>query len=682
MNYNHDTGTIDTIQIIDPTATPPLGGTAGVLTIFGTGNLNLPVGNTAQRVGTTNGSIRANTQLNVIEAYINAAWTDLTKQGTVTSVGASGSTGLTIGSSPVTTSGTITFTLGTELQALSGLSANGLITRTAANTYSSRTITGTASNISVSNGDGVSGNPTIDLVNAGSAVTAQFVKITTDAKGRVTATTSVVAGDITALVDSTYVNVTGDSVSGNITMTSGATITGLPAPSGSSDAAPKSYVDAAVTGLSWKASVRAGTTANITLSGTQTIDGVVLIATDRVLVKNQTTGSQNGIYVVAAGGWTRASDADTASELVAATVFISEGTTLADTGWVQTVNAPITVDTTTITFVQFNGSGTYVAGTGITLTGNTFSLTSPVVTTLGGTGLTSVGSANQVLGVVNGGSTLEYKTVTAGTGMNVTHGANAITLNNTGVTSVALSAPAIFSVSGSPVTTTGTLTFSLANQTQGLVFASPASSTAAPTFRALVASDLAFVSLYRETASSPTTPVASGNNAVAIGSASSATANSTFAVGAGTSASILGVQAYANGMFATAGDAQFMQVLMRNSTTNATITELFIDGSATRLVLPNNSSWTFTILLSARRTDATGGSSGYKFEGVIRKDTTSASATFTGTPSKAILGETNAAWEADVVADTTNGALKINVTGEAAKTIRWVANCSICQTTN
>lgn len=148
-------------------------------------------------------------------------------------------------------------------------------------------------------------------------------------------------------------------------------LTSVGTPTTGTDGTNKDYVDNLAAGLSWKDQVRAATTANITLSGTQTIDGVAVIANDRVLVKNQTTASQNGIYLVAAGAWTRATDADVAAELEGAAVFISEGTTLADTAWVMTTNAPITVGTTGLTWVQFAGGGAVTAGAGLTQTGNT-----------------------------------------------------------------------------------------------------------------------------------------------------------------------------------------------------------------------------------------------------------------------------------------------------------------------
>jgi hypothetical protein len=149
-------------------------------------------------------------------------------------------------------------------------------------------------------------------------------------------------------------------------------ITSLAEPSDPSDAATKGYVDAIAVGLDPKASARVATTADITLSGTQTIDGVAVIAGDRVLVKSQTDGEDNGIYVVAAGAWARSSDANSSAEVTAGMfVFVEEGTTNADSGWILATNNPITLDTTPLSFVQFSGAGQIVAGSGLTKTGNT-----------------------------------------------------------------------------------------------------------------------------------------------------------------------------------------------------------------------------------------------------------------------------------------------------------------------
>lgn len=126
-----------------------------------------------------------------------------------------------------------------------------------------------------------------------------------------------------------------------------------------------------------KSDVRVATTANITLTAAQTIDAVAVVVGDRVLVKNQTTGAANGIYVVAAGAWTRAVDADSAAEIPGAVVGVQTGGTLGDTIWRNTNDTgAFTLDTTAVTFAQVGASagGTIVdvlAGTGITVTGTT-----------------------------------------------------------------------------------------------------------------------------------------------------------------------------------------------------------------------------------------------------------------------------------------------------------------------
>ena len=184
-------------------------------------------------------------------------------------------------------------------------------------------------------------------------------------------------------------------------------------------AATKQYVDSVAQGLDPKASCVAATTVNITLSAAQTIDGVALIAGDRCLVKNQTASAENGIYLVASGSWTRTTDMDVWAEVPGAFTFIEQGTTQADTGWVCTSNAGGTIGTTAITFVQFAGVGSYTAGTGLTLTGTQFSLTSPVAVSLGGTGSTT---AFTQYGVAYGSTTSAMATTAAGTTTTVLHG--------------------------------------------------------------------------------------------------------------------------------------------------------------------------------------------------------------------------------------------------------------------
>lgn len=909
MNFNFDTGTIDTIQTLDPTTLPPLGGNLNVLTIFGTGALGLPSGLTGTRpAGAVGGWIRYNSTIFDVE-YFN-------------------------------------------------------------------------------------GN------------TASWQK---------------------------WVNTAGDTMSGVLNMGNNK-ITNVTDPTAAQDAATKAYVDSVSTGLSWKTYARAATTVNGTLATAfaagQTIDGVTLALNDRILIKNQTTQTDNGIYLVTAGTPTRTTDADTGAELVNAAIFIAEGTVNSDTAWVQTANAPITIGVTNITFVQFAGLGTTVpinylsAATATNSFNNAnfqqtwnWSLTAASVSALkiaenaastGGAGSQflldvetlatstadpfrvvvrgtenfkisrtgewqiagSVGTAGQAL-LSNGAGTaptwqanvatnvplsgitaattgnsinngdnaqvwnwalttaaktafdftentaatngagsqflVDISTIAASTANPIrirAQGNNILTVTNVGVTtlqgadsttgqtitikggnsSTAATAGASATLLGGTSGTSGTggtanvtggvggttgvggaalITGGAGGTTSGnaggvtitggtpvagaggaisisgsngvgtnqnaggitLLGGNP-TGTGTPGSISLTGGALqgagtpATVSLTGGAGNGATTGGAvtilggtggttgtgavvtvtggpggstsgnagavtvaggtptdgnggavnitgsagvgtnrsggnvtdTGGNATGTGtggnlsySAGSGGATGTAgtvtitggaggstsgnagaitivggtptagagaainitgsagvgtnqnggnvvitagaATGTGTTGEIRntttnGAVAVSDGNFAAFGDAVQRTRIMRNSTTNATGTELFLDGSATRFALVNNSSYTFDILITARRTDATGGRAAYRFVGIISKDTTNASTTFTGTPSKTVIGETNAAWDATVAADTTNGALTITVTGEAAKTIRWVAAVTTTETTN
>jgi len=169
-------------------------------------------------------------------------------------------------------------------------------------------------------------------------------------------------------------------------------VTGLATPSGASDAATKSYVDNAISGLSPKTSVRAATTANGTLSTAfangQTLDGVVMATGDRILLKNQTDATVNGIYTVnASGAPTRATDADTGAELAGAYVLVTEGTANKGSGWVATFDGVPTIGTDNIVWTQFSSAATVTAGNGISVSGNQVSAvgTSNRITVSGGT---------------------------------------------------------------------------------------------------------------------------------------------------------------------------------------------------------------------------------------------------------------------------------------------------------
>lgn len=155
----------------------------------------------------------------------------------------------------------------------------------------------------------------------------------------------------------------------------GQKITGLGEGTAGSDAATYGQLLQLLNNQSFKAPVRVASTADLTLTGPQTIDGVAAIAGDRVLVKDQTAGQTNGIYVVAAGAWVRATDFDTSAEAVPGTIVsVQEGTAGADKLFMLATNGPITLGTTTLLFSPYGAaSGEIgVAGAGLTKTGATY----------------------------------------------------------------------------------------------------------------------------------------------------------------------------------------------------------------------------------------------------------------------------------------------------------------------
>ena len=376
--------------------------------------------------------------------------------GSATSVIAIGGPGAFVGlSGDQTVAGTKTFsaTISGSIDGNAG---------TASKLATARTFSITGDGTGFASFDG-SANASVALILANSGATAgsygsatQVGQVTVDAKGRVTAASNVaitfpvtsVAGRTGAITLSTSDVSEGTSLYytdarvrvNRLDQMAAPTaalglnnqrITGLADPTAAQDAATKNYVDLTVQGLDPKASVKAASTANIaSLSGTMTIDGVALVAGDRVLVKDQATTSANGVYVVAAGAWARAVDLSTWDEHVSAYLFVEQGTVNADVGYLCTVDAGGTLGTTAITFVQFNGAGQVVAGNGLTKTGNTIDVGA-------GTGITiaadSVGLTGQALALHNlaangiiartGSGTVAARTLTAGsTKIAVTNG--------------------------------------------------------------------------------------------------------------------------------------------------------------------------------------------------------------------------------------------------------------------
>jgi len=282
-----------------------------------------------------------------------------------------------------------------------------------------------------------SGTTSISLTLANSGVSAGTTSgVTVNAKGLITGITSLVASDIPTLtaakISDFDTTVQANRLDEMANPTSDVDlnsqkITNLADPVNATDAVNKQYADALTNGLDIKDSCLVATTANITLSGTQTIDGVSVSAGKRVLVKDQSTGSENGIYVCAAGSWSRATDADGNDEVTAGLfTFIEQGSVNGDAGFVLTTDDPITVGTTALAFTQFSGAGSVSAGDGLTKSGNTLSadlksnggvviesgelavdlaassITGTLAVSNGGTGATSASAARTALGVAIG----------------------------------------------------------------------------------------------------------------------------------------------------------------------------------------------------------------------------------------------------------------------------------------
>lgn len=356
--------------------------------------------------------------------------------GTVTSVAVTGSTGLAVSGSPITSNGTIALTLGNELQALSALSSTGLVTRTGTATYAERTITiGSSNNLSVINGDGIGGNPTVDLI--------------------------------------------AKPVLNSITINN--------APSASTDGVNKAYADALVSGIDFQSPCVVATTvpltvtylngnvgvgATLTNNGTQAvllIDGVNPIVGNRVLVKNQGSTFQNGIYTVTNVGsgstnWilTRATDYNGSSPngLINAgdLIPITSGTMNINTSWME-ISTPVTVvgtDAITFTIFSYGPSSFLQVSNNLSDVANKYT----AVTNIGlSTAVVASGSTSNAIPtfttgtVINGGTftTITPSTLTVANGGLVVP-ANAAQTALTGTTGIF----AVTTTTGAPTFTSGT----------------------------------------------------------------------------------------------------------------------------------------------------------------------------------------------------------------------------------
>lgn len=356
-----------TLNIAGNTGTDTISLTTDTLNITGTGAISTAVNSATNTVAIS--AADATTTTKGVASFDSASFSTtagavsikaggITNTQLVNSAVTVGTTSISLGSSSTTLAGLTSVTSTSFTGALTGNASTATALQTARTIAINGPITGTATSF-----DGTA-NITIPVtaLDVGHANVTGILPVSTGGTGVTssTGTGSVVLSDSAAL--------TGTPTAP--TATAGTNTTQL-----ATTAFVTTAVDAARSGLDVKASVRVATTANITLSGTQTIDGIALSVGDRVLVKDQTTGSQNGLYLVASGAWTRTTDADVSSEVTSGMfTFVEEGTTNADSGWVLTTDGTIVINTTALVFAQFSGAGQIVAGSGLTKTGNTLNV--------------------------------------------------------------------------------------------------------------------------------------------------------------------------------------------------------------------------------------------------------------------------------------------------------------------
>jgi hypothetical protein len=390
------TGTTNQITITngDGASGNPTFAIASNAVLPGTGGVTVPNGTTAQKPAGSSGQIRYNTDSQVFEGYANGAWNSFSLAGGVStfSAGSTGFTPSTASSGVVTLGGVLNVTNGgTGAGTLTGyVKGSGTAAMTASATIPSTDISGLGT-IATQNANAVAiTGGTI----AGATVTGSTINSTTIGAG--TPSTGVFT---------------------SVGMTTGTITT---APTNSIDIVNKEYADSIASGINFHASCNlasaaalpsctynngtsgVGATLTATANGALTVDSVLTVVNNRVLVKDQASGAQNGIYVVTQVGTagtpfilTRATDYDTSgtgtNEIDQGDfVLILAGTVNANTSWVQQTALPITVGTTSLVWVQFGAPITYSAGTGLTLAGTTFSITNTTVSA------NTYGSASQV----------------------------------------------------------------------------------------------------------------------------------------------------------------------------------------------------------------------------------------------------------------------------------------------
>lgn len=425
--------------------------------------------------------------------------------------------------------------------------------------------------------------------------------------------------------------------SGNVLTSDGTTWTSAPASGGGG---ASNY---------WKDGVRAATTANGTLASAfangSVIDGITLVTGDRILIKNQTTTAENGIYTVnASGAPTRATDADATGDLQLGTVVqVRVGTVNGGSNWqlISSNASPPVPGTSTQIWIPMQGIAIHQLN----------SITAPVASA---TGALAIGGSAQATGST---SVAIGRTVLASAVNSISIGSS-ISTQSSSAADIRIGANIATSSGNGGNTILGGL--NTAQQLLNTIAISPMN-------RAIgtIGGQL--------------------SNCIVIGGNAGATAATTLGIAFGDNATLemSAEVTFGLGIFSALADKKISLIGCHTTTSNATPAEI---GTATlgstgstaptgRIILTNDSSYIFECSIIARNTATDTESKAWKLTFAIRRGAAAANTALIGTATKTVIGEDTgtSTWDVSVTADTTNGRPNISVTGEAAKTIRWVS---------